>query len=573
MLALLYKWLICFIGEQLFVFIKLPVKFCIKFFKECSYLSKKNKIAIEHAFQNFLRVNSLVWKKQKRGKKESIGNDEEYVLIEGLVNHPGYLLINLIIGKHLMDAYSMPGACLLHKPDRKQELLFKSYEINTFFYLSDRKDNFLDRIRNGLWSVKLLKRIRGIDAFIKFKINGINIGKSVYDQYLRTSGIGTVEHFSKALFRGTINALGYYQYCQKLFSSQSFPVVVQAEKQFVPYNIIFQTALKYGGVVYSRGGGPTSFTLRKYDNIDQIYINTFRYSRELYDYVYLNYRKQAVKIGEKIIRKRFAGESGPNDIPDAAFAFKKDQCLVQRKDLCDRFGWDVNRPIVGILANNLTDGVFTNRWGLFRDNLQWLRQTLKAVRNIDNVNWFVKPHPSDIKNRVKTDTRGEYEKWTHDCRHVHFLPEDVGSASLPGIVDVILTAHGSAGLEYSCFGKPCILGGESLYSGLGFTYEPQTQEEYFVFLENLHKLQPLEESQMDKVKTFAYIYLVLSRVKTDLAPVFSVSIDYDEEKLWIDAAALIQKNNYKQDQLRKMIKVQVFKKHRHLLNYNWIDLE
>jgi hypothetical protein len=224
------------------------------------------------------------------------------------------------------------------------------------------------------------------------------------------------------------------------------------------------------------------------------------------------------------------------------------------------------------MANNLTDGVFTNNWSLFRDLLTYLRRTLQAARKIEHINWLVKAHPSDIKNRVKTDTRGEYEKWAKDCRHIQFLPDDVGSNSLPGIVNVILTAHGSAGIEYSCFSIPCILGGESLYSGLGFTYEPQTQAEYFTLLENLHTLPRLDESQVEKAGVFAYVYLVLSRVQCNLVPYFSVFNDYDETKLWRGAADLVQNTAPVNDRLGMMIQIQVRERYRHLLNYDWIGL-
>ena len=65
--------------------------------------------------------------------------------------------------------------------------------------------------------------------------------------------------------------------------------------------------------------------------------------------------------------------------------------------MCNKLGWNLNIPIVAILASDLTDGVFDNTWSLFRDRLTWLRETLIEVKNINNVNWLVKPHPNDEK--------------------------------------------------------------------------------------------------------------------------------------------------------------------------------
>ena len=73
-------------------------------------------------------------------------------------------------------------------------------------------------------------------------------------------------------------------------------------------------------------------------------------------------------------------------------------------------GWDQDKPIVAILASDLTDGVFINSWSLFKDRLTWIRKTLLEITNIKNINWLLKPHPNDEKHKVVTDTI----TWTKD---------------------------------------------------------------------------------------------------------------------------------------------------------------
>ncbi|MHC4124672.1 MAG: hypothetical protein ACYSSI_13940, partial [Planctomycetota bacterium] len=172
----------------------------------------------------------------------------------------------------------------------------------------------------------------------------------------------------------------------------------------------------------------------------------------------------------------------------------------------------------------------------------------------------------------RTTTKGEYERWAKDCKYIQFLPDDVNATSLPGIVNAILTVYGNAGLEYSCFGIPCILGGESLYSGYGFTHEPRTQEEYFKLLKNAHTLKPLNSSQIEKAKVYSYIYLVLSRVQCNFVPEFSIFNDYDEAKFWEDATALVKKNKPEEDKFYKMLQIQIGQNRSHLLNYDWVGL-
>lgn len=526
--------------------------------------------SVENAFQAFLQANAPVW--EESGGRESPENEEQQVLIEGLCPTPGYVLVQLISGKYIMDTYGMAGIGLLRKPNKKLEQLYKSYGINKFFYLSDRKNSVFHRIRYGLRAARLLKleKAHDIDSFINLKIDKVSVGKIVYDSYLRYSGEGTAEHISAFIFDLLIDVIAYYDYLDELFGSGSFPVVVQAETQFIPASIVCQVALKHGAELYSRGGGPRYFTIRRYADIGEIHTSVERHSSELTEYICNNYRRKAVKLGGEFISNRFKGWSPTHDIPDVAYVFKKNERIVSREELCDRLKWDANRLIVCVMSNVMIDGVFTNNWSIFRDNLTWLRQTLQAILKIKHVNWIVKKHPSDKLHNVKTTAKVEYKRWAKDYPHVQLLPDDVGAGSLKNIVDVVLTAHGHAGGEYSCFGIPCVLAGESPYSGLGFTYEPRTPEEYFTILENIHTLAPLDNDQIEKAKIYEYIYCVLSRVESNLIPNFGTFKNFDEQKLWVDAHNLVKSCDPREDKLYKMIQIQVAQKYRHLLNYDWI---
>ena len=60
----------------------------------------------------------------------------------------------------------------------------------------------------------------------------------------------------------------------------------------------------------------------------------------------------------------------------------------------------------------------------------------------------------------------------------------------------MVTAHGTAGLEFSCFGIPVVLAGSPFYSGFGFTIDPKTADEYADLILNASKIQPLNPFQI-----------------------------------------------------------------------------
>jgi hypothetical protein len=494
------------------------------------------------------------------------------ILIEGLNAHKAYLMINLVLGSNLMRIYNLPGAALLHDPDPEIEAFFRAYGVNEFYYLSDRNQSLGAWVTAGLRAYLLLLNCPDMDDFIQWKDGDFYPGRGVYDWLLRSSGMGTVDRYTLLFFSMLATSFNYDDYVSGLFGSGRFPVLVQAERQFIPESILFRNALAKGMEVCQRGGGPTSFSMFRFSGHEEMYCNTFRFSREQFDFIWQHHREESVRMGGDFITSRVNGEVRKNDIADAKLAFGV-ATDITRESLCERFGWDPKTPIVILMANTLTDGVFTNRWKLFRDNFTFIDRTVQAMPGISTVNWLIKSHPSDVKNQVKVTGRDVYEKWAGDCPHVQFYPNEWGGRPLFGIVDAVITSHGSPGVEYSCFGIPCVLGGESLYSGRGFTHEPQTRDEYFELLKNIHTLSPLNREQVERAKAFAYLYLILSRVEVEFLPEVSVHAGYDDERYLMDAAAQLTKIDPLRHKLGRMLRIQIEDGHRHLLNYDWVGLD
>lgn len=519
----------------------------------------------------FAECNASAWcGKHLNAEREA---NEAHVLIEGLVAHPAYMVTNLVAGGHIMGLLGMGGTGFLSEPDQKTERLFRSYGVRDFVYLSDADDAPRSRLSLYIEMALLLAHAPTPDDLLLLKRKDIFFGKAVYDDYLRINGVGTVDRIDEEFLHLLVRAAVVQDQVESLFGSGRFRVLIQNERQFIPGTVIYQTALKHGVDVYSEGGGPTHFTVRRFRLPEEAYMNLDRPDEALYDYVYERFQERAEEKGMAFMQSRFSGKPRPQEFESSRRAFKRHLLRPTREELCAEFGWDPSKKIVGILANTLTDGVFTNRWAIFRDNLTWLRETLKKCIQITDVNWLIKAHPSDERNLVKTTTKGEYERYVQECDHVCFLPYDVSSTCLPDILDAVFTAHGSAGIEYSCFGIPCVLGGESLYSGFGFAHEPQDCEEYFAQMRSVSELQPLSAECVRRAKVFTYVYMVLSRVTTALIPENGLSANWNDATFWQEMEEHVVACPPADDRMRHMLKIQMEGEYRHLMNYDWVGLD
>lgn len=238
--------------------------------------------------------------------------------------------------------------------------------------------------------------------------------------------------------------------------------------------------------------------------------------------------------------------------------------------MCKRYGWDPKKPIGMIFANDLIDGVFSNSWNLYIDRLTWLRATLNFIKTIEDTNWIIKPHPNEIKNKVKTSTELEVKKYSFNYDHIKLFPHEYSSEPLPKIIKCAISAQGSVGYEYPALGVSSIICGESLSTGHGISIEPKNELEYFKYLKNIDKIDSVGLDQQNRAKIFIYIYSVLSKVHSRLIP-NSHNINFKYENFLFDYEKLIDNYHLKSDDLYNNLKKQITLQDRHTINYNLLD--
>ncbi|MEW6614763.1 MAG: hypothetical protein AB1401_04795 [Thermodesulfobacteriota bacterium] len=525
---------------------------------------KKVDQSVDSTYQNFLKINYSVWENFLEDIKDI---KKGYILIDGRVNHPGYLMTNIIVANYIRKNTQLyPLAFLTGRKEKKISNFFMSYGVKDFFHLNANKSNLICILKSFLTLVKLASTLKRTDDILKLKIDGISIGYLLYDEYLKQTGNGTIKTITFNFYWVTFWALRCYYHFDRLFKKKNISIVVQPEINYVVGGLLSRVALKHGAVIYSPWYWRYGIAVRKYDDPKSIHTYQARPSKKLYDYFYKNHKNEAIKAAEEFLQQRFSGE---DEDKDAVLAFSKTKRVLSKLEICKMFGWSINVPIVCIMSHVFVDAPHCNNWMLFRDFLTWYQLTLKAIHSIDHVNWLIKAHPSEKYYFCRETTESEYQILAGDCSHVKILPDDVNSKSLLSTVQAIVTVSGTAGLEFSCFGIPCILSGESSYSGFGFTTEPQSQKDYFELLKNIHKVRPLDNHQIEKAKLFAYLYFILFWVHCNLIPAMSTHNDFEEECVWKEATDMIINHKPSDEKLFHLVQAQMAGNHTRLVNWDF----
>lgn len=146
---------------------------------------------------------------------------------------------------------------------------------------------------------------------------------------------------------------------------------------------------------------------------------------------------------------------------------------------------------------------------LFEDQEAWLVETVRAACANPSVNWVVKLHPANLYKAGGGELNDEVairEAVGELPPHVRLVrPEtDINTYSLFAIADYGLTIRGTVGMELPCFGVPVLTAGTGRYSGLGFTVDSESAEQYLERIAHIHKLAPLNLEQTLLAKRHAY---------------------------------------------------------------------
>lgn len=537
-----------------------------RFFNYLIFLIDKNyNPYYDEEYRKFININKKKWEKTKF----KINKKSKKILVTSLLHsHPAYCYGEAIIGQNLSEYYKSEMVGLVIKGDIPGEVTLRSFGIKNIKYLD--KGNFISRFKLFFKAFKIISQFDGINDFLKFKLDQIDFGKAVYENYVRYTGIGTVDKFDFKFCYFLADAIYIQKFCSKLLNDENIGHVVQSETQFIPPTIIYQFFLSKNIKVYARHGGGKRNSMRIFKDRSEAYTLRSEVSKKKFEEIYENFRELAIKKGELHLKKRFTGKTGNDDAGSVGWAHKK-KIDFSKDQLYNYFNWKKEKKIICVFGHALIDGNFLSGWRIFKDNLTWLRTTLNSISEIDDYYWLVKPHPIEIEYaKSKTNTIKEFKSIIGEKDNVKLVPDNISLNSLLDAVESVVTCNGSVALECTSFGKKSLMAGRSDYSDIIFENQiPKNEEEYIEKLKDLEKIKKITQEQIDKSKVYTFIQCHLNLVENPLYPdTFEPNLFANKEKFWEDTCKNLEIYDEKKDFFKKMIFYQLKNGDRHTSNLN-----
>ena len=537
--------------------------FLINFLVNCIFGTKKNIFKLKE-LNSFIIKNTKFWEKKTLNKI----NTSKKILVENFINQPTYTMSNSIIAIYLRNIFKYEIVGLIRKGDFIGKAIFNSYGIKDISYYENL--TIFQRLQTLYLSLKLIKNSKDIDSFCKIKYKNLNVGLSSYDSYIRYTGQPSLKFINSQLIYFLSNSIGACIFFNNFLDKKKIKLSVQAETAFSPPNNLFQASLKKKISVFSRLG-TNSFSIRIYKKWKERYTYRANFAQKVFEKIYSNHRGHCVKKYEYFLKKEIKKGKFGFDV-SVSDKIKKTR-LINKDDLRKIFEWD-NKKIAVIFLHHFIDGNFhCGPRKSFKDNYTWAKFTINALPKIKNVNWIIKPHPSQYVYKSKDNLQKEIENITNNNNQIKVFPRGFTQSSLLNIADFAITSHGTVAVEYLTRGTSTVYCDNSYYSNLKFMKMYRGKKNYLKILENLNKIKKPTKDIKDKAKTFLYIRHHLVKSDCSLLSKHSITRKINKKRFWIQNINKLKKFRIENDELYKMFKIQLKLKLEHSLNLNKLNIK
>lgn len=178
-----------------------------------------------------------------------------------------------------------------------------------------------------------------------------------------------------------------------------------------------------------------------------------------------------------------------------------------------QLGLDPSKKTAVIFSHVLWDATFFYGKGLFDDYETWLLETVRAACENPRLNWIVKLHPDLISKLIHEGYTGELRDIIAIRGSLGDLPghvklvlpdTDINTYSFFNVADFCLTVRGTIGIEMACYGVPVLTAGTGRYSGMGFTVDSVSKEEFLQRLAHIETTPSMSPEQIGLAQRFAY---------------------------------------------------------------------
>ena len=310
---------------------------------------------------------------------------------------------------------------------------------------------------------KILKNLSSRKDILEIKIDNILIGDLIYDEYLRTEDLVTIDLNSIKFKNHLEKSIGLFFYWKNFLEKNNVKSIIYSHATYLigllPRIAIYKnvSAYKVGPANAYKTNKKNMYTFddrKNYKKIFNLFSNKLRKK-------YLDYAKKNLLI-------QFLGKK-----PNENFIKK----VIKKKK--------TNKIKVLVSSHCFNDAVHIFGKFIFNDFHEWIEFLAKFSQK-SSYKWYIKIHPGEYDRNINKVY--EYKK---KFSNLNILPKNFTNEDVLKLnINAVLTVYGSVGREYPIFNIPVINASKNNpHSEYNFNYHASSKAEYLKMLNNLGKLK------------------------------------------------------------------------------------
>jgi hypothetical protein len=508
-------------------------------------LKKIEKKKKKYQERNFTSIKKIFASNLEFFKSNAVGTNG--ILLVQLVKDYEYMLKLAVSSKVIADEnnlkvnlYDVSWASNIGwgrnrkylKAAKKQAVLEKignSFGNEVIFYCEDKFQNqdFIKQELNNI--VVALKHPNDI---LNIHFGTILVGDLIYDTYLRYFHKTDITEINDEVKKIIEIALNIHFNFSELIKNKSIKGLVNSYTTYLEHGIPARICLENNIKVYTVG----SYSYRLQEATLEFPYHQINHT--LFD-PNKNLGAEKMKIAEAIFTSRFSGV-----IDDATSYMRQSAFQKNKMDSQFKATFSSKKRNIVIYPHDYYDSQHINRALLFPNLYQYLKEVLENLKDLEDTNVFIKPHPNGIDG-TKEMTIAMIDSF--DKSHFHILGDNVSNNNIIELrPDLICTYRGTVGLEMAYFQIPTVAMYDNMYTNFNFVHTCYNKETYFEICKGIKK----PEVNFDKNQIYSFYYQAfLEKIEFEDKEVIQLLQSFKDDTFNDDYLKFIIKNNFSKETL------------------------
>jgi len=388
-------------------------------------------------------------------------------------------------------------------------------------------------------------------ALMELRCDGILVGDLLIDQFVRDTGLPTVQEWHPRL--------GYLAHRARHLVAQAsawcgrYPIkaVVTCHNTYLDYAVLARVAVARGAHWFGKIG-LDPVIVRRFRNETQMIVDGVPLSDADLKTIQDLYGTEKYNALADAYFPPKVGDAGRAELSYLKHSNAADKMNLDRERLIDALGVPADRPCVLFAAHQFTDAPHVYPNHIFSDYGDWLERSLAFAETQTTTTWLVKRHPYEYKVGRGAAYDRIVTPFVQRNDHIVDVPVDHAIGSLVPLVAAVVTVAGTVSLEFATSGVPCIIAGRPMFARDEFLHLAKDWTHYSDLLARAHRFERLEKDRIDLAKRITFLYFRHSYIQSQFIPEMPDLFNHEGNpeinvQYWREAQSLIGKFEPNQD--------------------------